>query len=51
MLPFAHLVLATGSRNRPLPVPGADLDGVRQLRGLADADALKAALEGGRASS
>ncbi|MCJ2027496.1 NAD(P)/FAD-dependent oxidoreductase [Methylobacterium sp. J-067] len=46
-LPFAHLVLATGSRNRPLPVPGADLDGVRQLRGLADADALKAALEGG----
>lgn len=45
-LPYAHLVLATGSRNRPLPVPGADLDGVRQLRGLADADALKAALAG-----
>ena len=45
-LPYGHLVIATGSRNRPLPVPGADLDGVRQLRGLADADALKAALEG-----
>ncbi len=45
-LPYHHLVLATGARNRPLPVPGADLDGVRQLRGLADADALKAALAG-----
>lgn len=43
-LPYAHLVLATGARNRPLPVPGADLAGVHQLRGLADADALKAAL-------
>lgn len=41
-LPYDHLVLATGARNRPLPVPGADLEGVRQLRGLADADALKA---------
>ncbi|MFC6789528.1 NAD(P)/FAD-dependent oxidoreductase [Methylobacterium komagatae] len=43
-LPYAHLVLATGARNRPLPVPGAELAGVRQLRGLSDADALKAAL-------
>ncbi|WP_336487861.1 NAD(P)/FAD-dependent oxidoreductase [Methylobacterium nigriterrae] len=43
-LAYDHLVLATGSRNRPLPVPGADLDGVRQLRGLADADVLKAAI-------
>ena len=40
-VPYDHLILATGSRNRPLPVPGADLDGVRQLRGLADADAVK----------
>ncbi|MFE1600749.1 NAD(P)/FAD-dependent oxidoreductase [Methylobacterium sp. ID0610] len=45
-LPFAHLVLATGTRNRPLPVPGADLPGVHQLRSLAEADALKAALDG-----
>ncbi|TGD99781.1 NAD(P)/FAD-dependent oxidoreductase [Methylobacterium nonmethylotrophicum] len=44
VLPYDHLVLATGSRNRPLPVPGADLPGVHQLRTLADADALKAAL-------
>ena len=45
-LAYDHLVLATGSRNRPLPVPGADLPGVRQLRGLADADALRAAIDG-----
>ncbi|MDX7950612.1 FAD-dependent oxidoreductase [Lichenihabitans sp. Uapishka_5] len=43
-LPYDHLVLATGSRNRPLPVPGADLAGVHQLRTLADADVLKLAI-------
>ncbi|WP_163535652.1 FAD-dependent oxidoreductase, partial [Klebsiella pneumoniae] len=43
-LSYEHLVLALGARNRPLPVPGCDLAGVRQLRGLADADALKGAL-------
>lgn len=40
-LPFDHLVLATGARNRPLPVSGADLDGVVSLRTLADAADLK----------
>lgn len=48
-LPYGHLVFATGARNRPLPVPGADLEGVRQLRGLADADALKAGIAAARA--
>lgn len=48
-LPFDHLVLATGARNRPLPAPGAALKGVRQLRGLADADALKATIGTARA--
>ena len=48
-LPYDHLVLATGARNRPLPVPGADLEGVRQLRGLSDADALKADIAAARA--
>jgi len=43
-LAYDHLVLATGARNRPLPVPGADFPNVRQLRGLADADALRMAL-------
>ncbi|MGP8123350.1 MAG: NAD(P)/FAD-dependent oxidoreductase [Xanthobacteraceae bacterium] len=38
---YGHLVLATGARNRPLPVPGADLDGVLQLRSASDADAIR----------
>ncbi len=36
-----HIVLATGARFRPLPVPGAELDGVLPLRTLADADILR----------
>ena len=35
---WTHLVIATGSRVRPLPVPGTDLDGVRYLRTIADVD-------------
>ena len=37
-----RLVLATGSRARLLPVPGADLDGVHYLRTIADVDAIRA---------
>lgn len=40
-LPYDHLVLATGARARSLPVPGAHLDGVMTLRGLADATRLR----------
>lgn len=47
-LAYDHLVLATGARNRPLPVPGADFPNVRQLRGLDDADALRASLDSAR---
>ncbi|SFH03610.1 NAD(P)/FAD-dependent oxidoreductase [Methylobacterium gossipiicola] len=47
-LAYDHLVLATGARNRALPVPGAELAGVYQLRGRADADRLKAALVAAR---
>lgn len=47
-LPYGHLVLATGARNRPLPVPGAELDGVLYLRTLAEAQDLKARLGGVR---
>lgn len=40
-LGYAKLLLATGSTPRPLPVPGANLDGVHYLRRLADSDRLK----------
>ncbi|MEH0573878.1 MULTISPECIES: FAD-dependent oxidoreductase [Streptomyces] len=43
-VPYAHLVLATGARNRPLPVAGADLAGVHALRSLDDALAVGRAL-------
>jgi 3-phenylpropionate/trans-cinnamate dioxygenase ferredoxin reductase subunit len=36
------LVIATGARPRRLPLPGVHLDGVLELRTLADVDALKA---------
>jgi 3-phenylpropionate/trans-cinnamate dioxygenase ferredoxin reductase subunit len=47
---FGRLALATGSVNRRLDLPGADLDGVLDLRSLADADRLAAALEAVSAS-
>jgi 3-phenylpropionate/trans-cinnamate dioxygenase ferredoxin reductase component len=40
-LAYGHLVLATGARNRELPVPGAQLDGVLGLRTKADADRIR----------
>src|SRR5215218_2894623 len=46
-LPYAKLLLATGSSARRIPVPGADLDGVRYLRTFADSDRLLADLAGG----
>lgn len=45
---YAGLCLATGSRARPLPVPGADLAGVFALRTLADTQAIEAALPAAR---
>lgn len=39
-LPYDHLVLALGARNRVPAVPGITLDGVFGIRTLADADAL-----------
>lgn len=47
-LPYDHLVLATGARNRRLDIDGSDLSGVLQLRSRPDADALKEALRAAR---
>lgn len=47
-LEFDFLVLATGARNRLLPVEGADLDGVCYLRTLNEATALRQRLEAAR---
>jgi 3-phenylpropionate/trans-cinnamate dioxygenase ferredoxin reductase subunit len=46
-LPYDTLILALGARARRLPLPGAGLDGVLELRSAADADRLKAALHPG----
>lgn len=45
---YGTLVLATGADPRPLPVPGADLDGVIFLRTLSDARGLRKAVESGK---
>jgi 3-phenylpropionate/trans-cinnamate dioxygenase ferredoxin reductase subunit len=47
MLPYDILILATGARARRLPIAGADLQGVLELRTAADADLLKVELQPG----
>jgi 3-phenylpropionate/trans-cinnamate dioxygenase ferredoxin reductase subunit len=46
-VPFSKLVLATGSRNRRVDAPGADLPGVFDLRRVGDADRIRDAAAGG----
>jgi 3-phenylpropionate/trans-cinnamate dioxygenase ferredoxin reductase component len=41
---YNYLILALGARARRLPLPGAELNGVLELRSAADADRLKLAL-------
>lgn len=41
---YDKVILATGARARPLPVPGADLYGVMSLRNSVDAEMLKSSL-------
>jgi 3-phenylpropionate/trans-cinnamate dioxygenase ferredoxin reductase subunit len=48
ILGYDVLIISTGSRARPLSVPGTCLPGVYSLRSAADADALQAALQPGR---
>jgi 3-phenylpropionate/trans-cinnamate dioxygenase ferredoxin reductase subunit len=46
---FDKLLIATGSRNRRVPIPGIELDGVYDLRTASDADRIKEVAErGGR---
>ncbi|MEO8714187.1 MAG: NAD(P)/FAD-dependent oxidoreductase, partial [Acetobacteraceae bacterium] len=47
-LPYDHLILALGARARKLSLPGLPLAGVLELRTVADADHLKAALAPGK---
>ncbi len=44
-IPYDHLILATGSRHRPLEAPGVGLSGVFVLRTIADAVAIREALD------
>lgn len=44
---YDGVLLATGSRPRPLDVPGSDLAGIHRLRTLDDSDALKEAIAAG----
>ena len=45
---YDHLILAVGATARKLPIPGADLAGVLELRTADDAEKLKAALGPGK---
>lgn len=48
VLGYDKLLIATGTRARTLPCPGAGLPDVHSLRGIADVDALKPMLVEGR---
>lgn len=49
-IPYDRLLVATGGRNRTLSAPGAELQGILQLRTVEDCDRIRAAARpGGRA--
>ncbi|HWC03602.1 MAG TPA: FAD-dependent oxidoreductase [Methylomirabilota bacterium] len=45
---YDRLLVATGGRNRTLTTPGAELDGIFQLRTVEDCDRIRAAAQAGR---
>jgi len=45
---YDRLLVATGGRNKPLPMPGAELEGVFQLRTVEDCDRIREAARGAR---
>jgi 3-phenylpropionate/trans-cinnamate dioxygenase ferredoxin reductase subunit len=47
-IPYDRLLVATGGRNRQLTIPGADLQGVFQLRTVEDCDRIRAVARAGR---
>jgi 3-phenylpropionate/trans-cinnamate dioxygenase ferredoxin reductase subunit len=47
-IPYDKVVITTGSRNRQLPIPGLDLEGVYDLRTIEDADRIRAEIVPGR---
>lgn len=47
-LPYDALIIATGSRPRALPVEGSDLDGVFDLRDLADVERIRPRMIAGK---
>jgi 3-phenylpropionate/trans-cinnamate dioxygenase ferredoxin reductase subunit len=47
-VPYDKVLVTTGVRNRRLRVPGADLEGIYDLRIVADADRIRAESEPGR---
>jgi 3-phenylpropionate/trans-cinnamate dioxygenase ferredoxin reductase subunit len=47
-VPFDRLLVATGARNRRLPIPGLDLAGVYDLRTVGDAERIRREMAPGR---
>jgi 3-phenylpropionate/trans-cinnamate dioxygenase ferredoxin reductase subunit len=48
ILRYDRLLIATGARNRRLPIPGLDLPGVYDLRTVGDAERIRAEIAPGR---
>jgi 3-phenylpropionate/trans-cinnamate dioxygenase ferredoxin reductase component len=47
-VPYHKVLVTTGVRNRRLRVPGADLEGIYELRTVADSDRIRAESRGGQ---